>query len=104
MSRSRSRSAPPMTVSIGSTSTCIQFRNRTHRIFEARQLDVFLRKIDPRVLAAVLALSASACAAPDPYALYRDDRNIARPSNSPVLYPGEYRSQYDWQLWRLPQL
>jgi hypothetical protein len=63
-----------------------------------------MRNLDIRVFAAVFALVASACASPDPYALYRDDRNIARPSNSSVLYPGEYRSQYEWQLWRLPQL
>jgi hypothetical protein len=63
-----------------------------------------MRNLAIRVFTAVLALVASACASPDPYALYRDDRNIARPSNSSVLYPGEYRSQYEWQLWRLPQL
>ena len=61
-------------------------------------------KLDAKLLAAALALIVSGCASPDPYALYRDDRNIARPSNSSVLYPGEYRSQYEWQLWRLPQL
>ena len=63
-----------------------------------------MRNLDIRVFTAVLALVASACASPDRYVLYRDDRNIARPSNSSVLYPGEYRSQYEWQLWRLPQL
>ena len=60
-------------------------------------------KFDARVLIAALALIVSACASPDLYALYREDRSIARPSNSPVLYPGEYRSQYQWELWRLPQ-
>ena len=60
-------------------------------------------KPDVRLLIAAVALIASACASPDPYALYRDDRNISRPSNSSVLYPGEYRSQYEWELWRLPQ-
>jgi hypothetical protein len=63
-----------------------------------------MRNLDIRVLAVVLAPVVAGCASPDPYALYRDDRNIARPSNSSVLYPGEYRSQYEWQLWRLPQL
>ena len=62
-----------------------------------------MSKLDARVLAAALALIASACASPDPYALYREDRLISRPSNSPVLYPGEYRSQHEWELWRLPQ-
>lgn len=62
-----------------------------------------MSKFAPRVFAVALALIASACASPDPFALYREDRSISRPSNSPVLYPGEYRSQYEWELWRLPQ-
>jgi len=55
------------------------------------------------VFAAALALIGSACASPDPNARIRDDNSISRPSNSPVLYPGEFRSQYEWELWRLPQ-
>ena len=63
-----------------------------------------MRKLNAKVVVAAFALIASGCASPDPYALYRDDRNIARPSNGSVLYPGEHRSQYEWQLWRLPHL
>ena len=62
-----------------------------------------MRSLNVRVFAALIALVTSACASPDPFALYRDDRSTARPSNSSVLYPGEFRSQREWELWRLPQ-
>jgi hypothetical protein len=65
---------------------------------------MFMPYVDARLFAGVLALIASACASPDPNARIRDGHNIARPSNSSVLYPGELRSQYEWNLWRLPEL
>lgn len=64
-----------------------------------------MRRLDARLLVLALALVASACASSDGTRSprVRDGYELSRPSNSPVLYPGEYRSQYEWQLWRLPQ-
>jgi hypothetical protein len=50
---------------------------------------------DAKFFAVARALTASACASSEmkPSSRVRDAYSIARPSNSSVLFPGEYRSR-----------
>jgi hypothetical protein len=57
------------------------------------------------LVAAALALLVPACAAPDGNSSSRlEDRySTSRPSNSPVLFPGEHRGLRVEEVWRLPE-
>jgi hypothetical protein len=66
-----------------------------------------VRNFDLRLLAAALAIVTSGCASSDtwPDRTVRDDYSLSRPSNSSVMFPGEYSygAPADALLWRLPQ-
>jgi hypothetical protein len=57
------------------------------------------------IVAGALGLLVSACAAPDGNSNSRleDPYSTSRPSNSPVLFPGEHRGLRVDQVWRLPE-